>query len=90
LLADLDFVLVMSVNPGYSAQKFISSAIDKIRELSALRAEKGLKYQIEVDGGVKGDNAAVLRDAGTDILVSASYIFASENYTNAINTLKGI
>lgn len=90
LLEDLDFVLVMSVNPGYSAQSFIPSAIPKIRELAALRESLKLSFQIEVDGGVSTANAQTLIDAGADILVSASYIFKSKNYTHAINSLKGI
>jgi len=90
LLEDLDFVLVMSVNPGYSAQSFIPSAIPKIQELAALRECLNLSFQIEVDGGVSSANAQTLIDAGADILVSASYIFKSKNYTHAINSLKGI
>ncbi len=90
ILPELDFVLVMSVNPGYSAQSFIASAIDKIRALSQIRAGQNLDFLIEVDGGVNADNCADLREAGADILVSASYIFGSQDYDNAINTLKGI
>lgn len=90
LIRDLDYVLVMSVNPGYSAQSFIPSALDKIAELDTLRRTENLDFLIEVDGGVNGDNAEALRQAGADILVSASYILKSTNYTHAINSLKGV
>jgi ribulose-phosphate 3-epimerase len=78
----------MSVNPGYSAQKFIPHAITKVKQLNALKATYP-NFLIEVDGGVNGDNSQDLISAGTDILVSASYIFASQDYTASINTLKG-
>ncbi|MCD8479960.1 MAG: ribulose-phosphate 3-epimerase [Candidatus Cloacimonetes bacterium] len=90
LLPDLDFVLVMSVNPGYSAQSFIPSAIDKIKTLNALRKDVNPSLLIEVDGGISASNSELLISAGADILVSASYIFKSANYTQAINSLKGI
>ncbi|MDD2506534.1 MAG: ribulose-phosphate 3-epimerase [Candidatus Cloacimonetes bacterium] len=88
ILPELDFVLVMSVNPGYSAQKFIPHAIDKIAQLKALKV-KYPNLLIEVDGGVNGNNCRELREAGADILVSASYIFASQDYTASIHSLKG-
>lgn len=90
LLPDLDFVLVMSVNPGYSAQSFIPSAIDKIKTLNALRKDVNPSLLIEVDGGISASNSELLISAGADILVSASHIFKSANYTQAINSLKGI
>ncbi len=88
ILSELDFVLVMSVNPGYSAQTFISSALDKIAELSAKRSTQNYGFQIEVDGGVADKNASLLVKAGADILVSASFIFGSSNYVQAINALR--
>lgn len=90
ILPELDFVLVMSVNPGYSAQKFIPSAIKKIEALSQLRKERKLNFEIEIDGGVTDQNAAILREAGASMLVSASYIFSSDNYTDSIKKLRGI
>ncbi|MDD3523589.1 MAG: ribulose-phosphate 3-epimerase [Candidatus Cloacimonetes bacterium] len=89
ILPELDFVLVMSVNPGYSAQKFIPGAIAKIRKLSSLKADYP-QLKIEVDGGVNDSNCKDLISAGADILVSASYIFSSANYSNSINKLRGI
>lgn len=89
ILADLDYVLVMSVNPGYSSQTFIPVAIDKIKELVQIRENRNLDFLIEVDGGVNAQTAPALRDAQTDILVSASYIFGSKDYDKSINTLRG-
>lgn len=89
ILPELDFVLVMSVNPGYSAQKFIPGAIAKIRQLNSLKADYP-QLRIEVDGGVNDSNCKDLIAAGADILVSASYIFSSANYSNSINKLRGI
>jgi ribulose-phosphate 3-epimerase len=88
LLPDLDYILVMSVNPGFSAQEFIPSAIYKIWDLFNLRKKNNYRYLIEVDGGVTAANAKALKEAGTDILVSASYIFCSHDYSKAISALK--
>lgn len=84
ILGELDFVLVMSVNPGYSAQAFIPSSLEKIARLNGLKPG----FQIEVDGGVADTNSARLIEAGADILVSASYIFGSKSYSNAIKALR--
>jgi ribulose-phosphate 3-epimerase len=89
ILPDLDFVLIMSVNPGYSAQKFIPNAIEKTQQLSNIRKRESHKFLIEVDGGVNSDNAHLLRAAGADILVSASYIFGSGDYAKSIASLRG-
>jgi len=88
ILPYLDYVLVMSVNPGYSAQAFITSALQKIEALRMLREEQKLSFNIEVDGGVSAGNALALRRAGADMLVSASYIFSSASYSEAINSLR--
>ena len=88
LLPDLDYILVMSVNPGFSAQEFIPSAIYKIWDLFNLRKKNNYRYLIEVDGGVTAANAKALKEAGTDILVSASYIFSSHDYSQAISALR--
>ncbi len=88
ILPELDYVLIMSVNPGYSAQAFIPAAIDKIHSLAMLRKSQQLSFSIEVDGGVSQNNSQALMDAGADILVSASYIFSQSDYRSAINNLK--
>lgn len=88
ILDKVDLVLIMSVNPGFGGQKFIPQSIDKVRELSRMREEKNLKFLIEVDGGVNGDNAHLLREAGADILVAGSYIFKSGDRKKAIESIK--
>ncbi len=75
ILAEVDFVLVMSVNPGFGGQSFLPGALDKVRRLDALRKARGLDLQIEVDGGVDGANARALVAAGADVLVAGSSVF---------------
>jgi ribulose-phosphate 3-epimerase len=89
ILEDLDMVLIMSVNPGFGGQAFIPSALDKIRTLRKLIDERGLKAEIEVDGGVKPDNAAKIIKAGADILVAGSAIFGMKDYAAAIRAIRG-
>ena len=88
LFRSLDFVLIMSVNPGFGGQKFIPYSLDKIAALSAMIKEKGLSIPIEVDGGVNKDNAALLKKAGAAILVAGSSVFGKENRREAISALK--
>ena len=89
ILEDLDMVLIMSVNPGFGGQAFIPSALDKIRTLRKLIDERGLKTKIEVDGGVKPDNAAAIIKAGADILVAGSAIFGMKDYAASIRGIRG-
>ena len=89
ILEDLDMVLIMSVNPGFGGQAFIPSALDKIRTLRKLIGERGLKTKIEVDGGVKPENAAEIIKAGADILVAGSAIFGMKDYAAAIRGIRG-
>lgn len=79
VLPDADLVLVMSVNPGFGGQKLIPSALEKIRQLVKLREEKGLDFQIEIDGGIKPDNIADAAAAGADILVAGSAVFGADD-----------
>jgi ribulose-phosphate 3-epimerase len=88
LLGDLDMVLVMSVNPGFGGQKFIPTAVDKIRRLKALRDRINPACLIEIDGGVGSSNIALLKDAGVDICVAGSYVFGAADYKTAIESLK--
>lgn len=88
LIEFVDIVLLMSVNPGFSGQKFLPLVIDKVKELRELIDKKGAKVFIEVDGGVNGLNAGKLDEAGADILVAGSYIFSSKDYKAAISSLK--
>ncbi|HEX9020007.1 MAG TPA: ribulose-phosphate 3-epimerase [Nitrospirota bacterium] len=88
-LADLDMVLVMSVNPGFGGQSFIPSALDKIRQLRKRIDALGLTAEIEVDGGVKPENAARIVEAGADILVAGSAVFGAKDYRAAIRGIRG-
>ncbi|KZX36651.1 ribulose-phosphate 3-epimerase [Wohlfahrtiimonas chitiniclastica] len=84
----LDMVLVMSVNPGFGGQKFIPSALDKLKQLRAIIDEKGLDIRLEIDGGVNADNIAEISQAGADTFVAGSAIFTQKNYVDIINRLK--
>lgn len=84
----VDMVLLMSVNPGFGGQKFLPLVYEKIVELRELIDKKNAKVFIEVDGGINGLNASNLEEAGADILVAGSYIFSSNDYKNAIKSLK--
>lgn len=87
---DFDVILVMSVEPGASGQKFMNEALDRIKQLNNLREENGYKYKIEVDGGVNSDNIEQIIEAGADIVVSGSYVYKAHDRKSAINTLKNI
>ena len=71
----VDQVLVMTVNPGFGGQAFLPETMDKIRQLVKLREEKGLSFDIEVDGGIDGDTIHVAKEAGANIFVAGSYVF---------------
>ncbi len=89
LLPSLDFVLIMSVNPGFGGQKFIPYSINKIRRLRRFSEERNCPtLKIEVDGGVNPENAAALKDAGADILVAGSSVFAQKDRRGAIAALR--
>ena len=90
VLEELDMVLVMSVNPGFGGQKFILSALDKIRNLDAMRKARGLKFVIEVDGGASLKNAAQLKEAGTDIIVAGSAVFGAPDIPERVREFKAI
>ena len=89
VLAYADLVLVMSVNPGFGGQKFIENSFEKVRRLDQLRKSGGFGYEIEVDGGVNGNNARKLEEAGADILVAGSAVFKAEDRAMAIREIKG-
>jgi ribulose-phosphate 3-epimerase len=89
ILPDLDMVVIMSVNPGFGGQSFIPSAMDKIRQLRKRIDDLGLKIEIEVDGGVKPENAADVINAGADILVAGSAVFGTKDYAAAIRGIRG-
>jgi len=85
----VDYVLVMSVNPGFGAQKFIPNSLHKIRRLASLRAQRRLNYRIEVDGGIALDTVGDVVRAGAEILVAGNAVFAEGNpRVNAQKLLK--
>ncbi len=88
VIAELDMVLLMSVNPGFGGQKFIDNALAKVGRLRRMIAESGSRALIEVDGGVNAKTGAMLAGAGADILVAGSYVFASNDPEEAIHSLK--
>lgn len=75
LLGDVDQVMVMGVNPGWGGQAFVPGTLDRVRRIRAMLAERGLTADIEVDGGVKADNAAACVEAGATVLVAGSSVF---------------
>lgn len=88
VLPILDFVLIMSVNPGFGGQKFIPYSIDKIARLSAAIRKLGKDIPIEVDGGVNDKNAPLLKEAGASILVAGSSVFGKKDRAAAIKALR--
>lgn len=90
ILPDMDMALIMSVNPGFGGQGFIQMSTDKIKTLKRLISEKGLHTLIEVDGGVKLDNALDIVSAGADILVMGSAFFHSKDYGTIVRQFRDI
>lgn len=90
IIGDVDMVLLMSVNPGFGGQKFISNTLKKARQLRQLIADSGSHALIEVDGGVQGETAPMLVEAGVDVLVSGSYVFKSPTPEETIRSLRAL
>jgi ribulose-phosphate 3-epimerase len=90
IIHELDMVLLMSVNPGFGAQKFIEHSLTKTARLKRMITEKGLPVLIEVDGGVNRETARRLLDAGADVLVAGNYVFKSADPVQAIKELKSL
>ncbi|MCF3109841.1 ribulose-phosphate 3-epimerase [Niabella sp. CC-SYL272] len=88
IIADVDIVLVMSVNPGFGGQKFIPNTLNKIKEIKNLIVEKGSHALINIDGGVTLENAAEIVAAGADALVAGSTVFNAADPIEAIRLLK--
>jgi ribulose-phosphate 3-epimerase len=88
ILDQLDLVLVMSVNPGFGGQAFISSALDKIRALRQRITHRGLATELQVDGGIKVDNIREVVAAGADVLVAGSAVFHADDYAATITALR--
>lgn len=90
VLDDLDFVLIMSVNPGYGGQQFIPAALDKVARLKEMIHERGLSTLIQIDGGVNTGTIGTISQAGVDVFVAGSAIFGSDDYKRTICELKTI
>jgi len=88
IIDELDMVLLMSVNPGFGGQVFIENTYKKVRELKSLINKRNPECLIEVDGGVNFETGKKLLENGVDVLVSGSFIFASQNPTETIRKLK--
>ena len=90
IISDVELVLLMSVNPGFGGQKFLTGTLRKVRELKELIIETGSKAIIEVDGGVNEVTGAQLAEAGADILVAGSYVFGADDPIKTIEGLKNL
>jgi ribulose-phosphate 3-epimerase len=88
VLKDVDFVMIMSVNPGFGGQKFIPNSLDKIKDLRGMTRENGLSTLIEIDGGVNEKTIKNISDAGVDVFVAGSAIFGSSDYKETISKFR--
>lgn len=89
VLADVDMVLLMSVNPGFGGQAFIPTVLPKIRRLREMITERGLSVDIQVDGGVNLKTAPLVIEAGANIIVAGSAVFGAQDIAAAIKSLRG-
>lgn len=90
ILEYIDFVLIMSVNPGFGGQKFIENCNNKIKQLASIRAEKKFDYEIEIDGGINLQNIKAVMEFGVDFAVAGASIFGSENPKETLKQMKGV
>lgn len=90
VIADLDLVLIMSVNPGFGGQKFIERTYERVRQAAALIEKEGSKAVIEIDGGVNQGNAPLLYHAGAKALVAGSFVFNAQDPIQTISNLKKV
>jgi len=88
ILEDVDFVMIMSVNPGFGGQKFIPNSLDRIRALRKMIQDRGLSVLIEIDGGVNEKTIKDISDAGVDVFVAGSAIFKSPDYKETISKFR--
>ena len=89
VLEDCDLVLLMSVNPGFGGQKFIPQVLKKVEALNAIKAARGLAFEIEVDGGVNENTAPLCRAAGATVLVAGNAVFTAPDPKDMIRRLRG-
>ena len=90
MLDELDMVLIMTVEPGFGGQKLIPETVEKVRELKAYLDSKGMKLDIEVDGGVTPENLSTLTEAGANVIVAGSAIFKAEDPAKVVKEMKNI
>lgn len=90
LLSELDLILIMSVEPGFGGQKFMSDSLDKVSKLKKLREENNYSYTIQIDGGINDQTSKLAIEAGVDNMVAGSYIFKNnpQDYLNFVNNLR--
>ena len=90
LIEEVDLILLMSVNPGFGGQKFISRTLQKIKKLRSLIDQSGKNIRLEVDGGINEQNVKAISDAGADTFVMGSAIFNSDDYKKTISTVRNL
>ena len=88
VVAYVDFVMIMSVNPGFGGQEFIPNSLNKVKALRGMIRDRGLSTLIEIDGGVKEQNIKNISDAGVDVFVAGSAIFKSPDYKKTIDRFR--
>ena len=88
ILAEVDLILLMSVNPGFGGQQFIPATLTKVQKLVELREKYKLSFLIEIDGGVNSKNIIDIAKAGVDVLVAGNAVFSAENITNKVVELQ--
>jgi len=88
-LDQIDLLLVMTVNPGFGGQKFIEETMVKVKRAAEIRAERGLNFHIEVDGGIYADTGAIARASGANVLVVGTGVFTAPDASRAIKELRG-
>jgi ribulose-phosphate 3-epimerase len=90
IIAEVDLVIVMSVNPGFGGQKFIEHTYQKVAQLKSLISQTKSAAEIEIDGGVNLQNSRRLLDAGADVLIAGNFVFAANNPAEVIKQLKNV
>jgi ribulose-phosphate 3-epimerase len=88
VLGIVDFVLLMSVNPGFGGQSFIDYVLEKVKDLDKIRQERNLNFLIEVDGGIEESNIKNVSDAGCNMFVAGSAVFKTDNIVEAVTKLR--
>jgi len=90
IMEDVDFIMIMSVNPGFGGQEFIPNSLDRVRALRRMIRDRGLSTLIEIDGGVNEKTIKMISDAGVDVFVAGSAIFKSPDYKKTIDTFRDL